>query len=274
MKVNLMIIGAQKCATTSLFNILARHSLIDGARIKEPNFFSKPRVPNELKGYHDLFTNLSASYWLEASTSYTFYPRWKLDIWSTIYEYNQSVKLIYLVRKPVDRIISNYMHSYETGYTSLGLEDALKYERRFVDNTRYYTQIKPYIDLFGRDNVLIIDFADFTFDQKATILKIEKFLDLQHDASILSAGQNVKANISIGGTKLHHKFNSPSLPLRVVRRFSPFLWSKITDNSSRSFPHKPVLTPELKEMIFRMLELEVRGLEPLINKDLSSWLTD
>lgn len=271
MKVDFMIIGAQKCGTTTLFDILDSHPSVNGCRPKELHFFSSSKNwNNDLQEYHSHFSKEEDVLHLEASTTYTFYPLRNLRIWKDIYDYNPNMKFIYLVRRPLDRIISSYMHTYEKGYTDLKIEDAIIKDRFYLDITRYYTQIKPYIRQFGRDKILIIDFDDFISQRQPVIDRIAEFLAI--DVSKFSNYEKAKSNVSVGGQKKHYKFDSPSVPQRIIRKFFPPLWRMITDNSSRAFSKKPVLSIEYQEMIFNMLELEIRELGALMNKDLSDWM--
>jgi len=269
MKVDFMIVGAQKCGTTTLFDILDSHLSIVGSHPKETHFFScSSNWRKELPEYEKLFKSREDSLYFEASTTYTFYPLRNLRIWDDIFEYNPKMKFIYLVRNPIDRIVSSYMHTYERGYTDLKLEEALIEKRLFIDITRYYTQINPYIKKFGIQNVLIIDFDDFIHHRESVLQEISGFLNI--DFNLFKNYQNVHSNVSGDSSKKHHKFDNPSISLKIIRKLFPPLWNRMVDNSKRHFKEKPVLTDEFKEMIINMLELEIIELQKLLNKDLSA----
>ena len=162
------------------------------------------------------------------------------------------------------------MHTYERGYTDLNIEEALIEDRLYIELTRYYTQISPYIMTFGRDNVLIIDFDDLVYKTKEVLEQVSEFLPV--DVEKFYYFEQMHSNVSIGGVKKHFKFDSPSMPLRVVRKFLPSFWNKITDNSKRGFTEKPVLGTDLREMMINMLELEIKELQRLMKKDLGKWM--
>lgn len=271
MKVNFMIIGAQKCGTTTLFDTLIDHPSIAGCNNKEPHFFSTSKNwREELAYYESLFPETSEGVLCgEASTSYTFYPLRNKDIWDDIYEYNPKMKLIYIVRRPIDRIVSNYMHAYQRGYTDRKIDDAIISERFYLDVTRYYTQVIPFIRKFGKEQVHIIDFDDLVHDRKKVISELLNFLEIDSSQSDLYSDR--QSNVSIGGNKRHHKYDNPSWNLRIVRRLAPTLWNKMTNNSERAFIKKPYLNASNQQMIINMLELEIKALEGLVNKDLSHW---
>src|SRR5690349_21805688 len=113
MKVNFIILGAMKCGTSSLSKILSLHPDISFSQPKEPDFFSKNNDwKNKLHEYHSLFPKKAMLYG-DGSTSYTKYPAYNLSIWDDIYEYNNNMKFIYLIRNPIERTISHYVHLYQ-----------------------------------------------------------------------------------------------------------------------------------------------------------------
>lgn len=270
MKVDFIIVGAQKCGTTTLFNILKTHPHLEACSQKEPDFFSKDdNWRSHIQAYESLFTQRKGVLYFEASTSYTFYPVVRLNLWNDIQEYNPDMKIIYMVRDPVDRIISSYMHVYERGYTNDSLEDALCQDQFLIATTRYYTQILPYITTFGRNNILILDFEELKTDIYSLVETTADFLGIDND--LFENVEITHANPSLSGQKKHHRFENPSLPLRLVRVVAPTLWERLSDNSRRSFEKKPQLADEYREVIMRMLLPDIKPLEQLMEKDLSAW---
>lgn len=270
MKVDVMIIGAQKCATTSLFELMVRHPGIVGSRPKEPHFFSTCHDwRSELPRYEAMFTPRDGAIYLEGSTSYTFYPRRNLRIWEDLYEYNPSLRFVYLVRNPVDRIVSHYMHSVERGFTKEPIERAIVQRGGYLAVSRYATQIRPFLQRFGRDQVLLLDFDDFVHRRAVTLRSVSDFIGL--DLSVVGDPDQVHANRSIGGNKQHHRFDDPPLPLRVLRRALPAVWDAVVAASSPRIVQRPQLSVDHRRMIVDMLELEIAAMEELMGKDLSAW---
>jgi hypothetical protein len=270
MKVDFIILGAQKSGTTSLFDILDSHPKLEGCHGKEPHFFSRTEDwKKNFAEYEKLYAQREDALYFEASTSYSFYPRLNLELWNDFKEHNPKMKFIYIVRKPLDRIISHYMHAYERGYTDRNIETELTEDGSYIDRTRYYTQIKPYVDTFGIDNVLLLDFKDFIKNRDKVIKEIGAFLGI--DMQLLPEQENVHSNASIGGGKTNVKYENPGFAMKVIRKVTPGLYDKITDNSERRFESKPKLTPKFERMIARMLEMEIDALEGLFKKDFSDW---
>ena len=270
MKVDFLIIGAQKCGTTTLFDILKRHPALDASRTKEPHFFSKATDwRRELDRYHGLFAGREGALHFEASTTYTFFPQMKRTIVDDIYAYNPKMKFIYIVRDPMERVVSGYIHSYERGHTEMSLEQAVSQDQGLLDVSRYYTQISPFIRKFGRERVLILDFDDLTSDVDALLDQIAGFLGI--DAAAFPE-RRIRSNAAVDFPRYHHRLDSPSLALRFLRRLFPPLWRLYARSSTRRLGKRPKLTPAARQMIRRELEPEMKEVGKLMGKDLSKWL--
>lgn len=206
---NFIIIGASKCGTTSLYNYLIKHPNIKSAFQKEPNFFDihfdkgitfyKSQFPLYRKG---LITG-------EASPTYLFYPPTPQRIASLI----PSVKLIVLLRNPIDRAYSLYHHnlkylgnkdpySFEKAIRQEPkrldkklekiLEDESSYDRKdyYILHKKYYHRaylrsciyinfIKQWLNVFSREQVLILKSEDLYNNPANTYEKTLQFLNLQ-----------------------------------------------------------------------------------------------
>jgi hypothetical protein len=111
-KVNLFIVGEQKCGTTSMHNLLCQSKKIISAKDKEIYFFDSNNVCNysfndyrDYEGYFrfNIFEGMP-KYAIDATPTYA----WKNDALKFIKKYNSQAKIIYLTRDPVQRFISAY----------------------------------------------------------------------------------------------------------------------------------------------------------------------
>lgn len=269
-KADFMIVGAQKCGTTTLSKMLSSHPSVVCCDEKEPMFFSSAtNWESEISDYHSLYQWQEGALHFEASTSYTMYPHSNLDIWEDLYAYNPDLKIIYLVRNPIDRIISGYMHSYERGYIDLDIETALVENPILLNISRYATQIKPFIDRFGADQVQILFFKDLIKDEVSIINQLSDFLGISPNG--FQDLNDVHANKSIGGFKKHHKYDDPGFMLSIVQQYFPPLWKLIIDNSARSFKEKPSLPAKIQRMILHLLRSEIDELEKITGRNLNKW---
>ena len=272
-KVDFMIVGAQKCGTSTLSEILRTHPSLVRCDVKEPNFFSMSKDwQSETAAYEEMFRRREGALYYEASPSYTFYPHRKLELWNDLYEYNPALRFVYLVRDPIERLTSGYMHSYERGYVDVPFERALVDNPLFLDITRYATQIKPFIERFGADRVRVLFFDDLVREPTGLVRELSQFLGI--DPRGFGDITAIHANRSIGGGKRHHKYDKPGPFLSRVRQYAPSVWGRITDNSSRAFDRKPVLPPAYRRLVLRMLRSEIDELEVLTGRDLTDWKID
>ena len=103
-----MLIGAQKSGTTALAQQLGGHPRICLSSEKEPaSSTSSDDWRSGLDAYHALFAPAPGQLCLEASTMYTFLPEFG-GTHDRIHDYNPDVKLLYVMRDPVERMLSNY----------------------------------------------------------------------------------------------------------------------------------------------------------------------
>jgi len=270
-KVDFIIVGAQKCGTTTLFDILNTHPGLVGSQPKEPHFFTAPAARRRpLEDYEGIFSPQAPGLkYFEASTSYTFYPMRGLHIWDAIHDYNPEMKLIYLVRNPIDRVVSGFVHVQQRSKVERDFEETIRGGSGHLDITRYYTQIAPYVRKFGRDQVLILDFDDLVDDRAALLQSVASFIGVDFDE--FSDYGAVHSNAAGSSEILLQRHSNPSLPYRAIRRYLPSLWRRITDNTERTSRPRPVPSEETREMILNVLDADIRALEELMGADLSKW---
>lgn len=270
MQVDFMILGAQKCATTSLFATLAREPGLVGAKNKEPHFFSTTEDwRRHLDDYHLLFERRPDAQYFEGSTSYTFYPHRNLEIWQDLYEYNPALQFIYVVRDPIDRLVSAYMHNVARGYTTEPLNRFLFTNPLLLNVTRYAMQIKPFIDRFGNGQVLLLEFSDLVGKRESTLHTVAEFLGVTLQLPTSSGA--VHANKSIGKEGQHHLLDDPGMVTRVAKRYLPPLYRWKVRRMTPPPESKPVVEPKLRRAVLRLLDDDICQLETLMERDLSCW---
>lgn len=269
MKVDYIILGAQKCATSTLFAILANHPSIEACKVKEPHFFSTSNDwKMNLAKYEKLFCKRSDAKYLESSTSYTFFPHRRLGIWNDLYEYNCKMKFIYLVRNPIDRIVSNYMHNNHKGYTDADIEKIIFKNPLFINITRYYTQIMPFIRKFGRESILIIDFEDVINNREGVLRRISEFFEIDFDG--FKYYEQVHCNKSIDRRMKYCHLIIPDPLLNEIRKRFPNTWHLFLKTTKKD-KKKPRLSKQLQKAILHMLDFEINSLQELLGKDLTIW---
>src|SRR5262249_53847165 len=120
-----IVIGAMKSATTTLHEQLRRQPGLFMCRPKEPNFFSADAI--HARGwawYGSLFRSAGTEELRgESSTHYTKLPTYPRTVERMVQDLPR-LKLIYLMRHPIDRLISQYVHELTGGRITVGLDEA------------------------------------------------------------------------------------------------------------------------------------------------------
>jgi hypothetical protein len=150
-----IIMGAMKCGTSTLYEQLAAQPAFFMSTLKEPNFFSDDEVFSRgVDWYQSLFAAAARDQIIgEASTHYTKLPTHPMAR-ERLIEAIPNARLVYLMRHPIDRLVSHYIHDWTMGEAPATIDDAVCPTSPYVDYGRYHFQLMPYISHFGRENIL------------------------------------------------------------------------------------------------------------------------
>jgi len=179
-----LVIGAMKAGTTSLGEYLGVHPEIFVTAEKEPHFFSfRDRQALGLEWYESLFDRADGAIARgEASTTYTKYPRFP-GTPARIAQVVPDVRLIYVVRQPVDRIRSQYLHEVSRGQQVRPLAEVLRERPTYVDTSRYGLQLDQYLEHFPAGQLLVLTADQLRHDRQATMARVFGFLGVDPAAA-------------------------------------------------------------------------------------------
>ena len=167
---NLVVIGGLKCGTTSLHHYLNLHPKVGMSKPKELNFFVEglnwglgpPGTPPasrpdaEIRG--------------ETSPHYTNRPRFEGVAARMRETLGPEANLIYMVRDPIKRLLSHYVHNSGAGYETRPLAEAVAgAESSYVQRGLYAFQLEPYLEAFDRERILIVAQEEFGAQREATM---------------------------------------------------------------------------------------------------------
>ena len=178
---NLFVVGAMKAGTSSLHEYLHQHPDIYMSRMKEPQYFAphhtrwgqawgqgNPFPEPTIDWYLRLFSDAgNAAYVGESSVSYTARP-WVEGCAERIHRFNPEARIIYLVRDPVERVISHYWHFVKDGREDLGLLSAVRKRTDYVARSDYMMQLQPFVDVFGAEQVHVLALEELLDVPQAT----------------------------------------------------------------------------------------------------------
>jgi Sulfotransferase domain len=261
-----IIIGAMKCGTSSLYGYLAEHPEICPCVTKEPEFFSEHQEHryNRVTKYEDLwsFDSKVHRFVLEASTGYTKYPE-EINIPRKIYEYGLRPKFIYVVRNPFDRIRSHYQQ-LERLYPNFDYSIPLTSDT-FVNTSNYALQLDEYRQYFPKETFLVLDFDDLSNGPQKCVEKVCGFLGL--------SCQDIPTTYPV-----HHQtptrleaFTARNPSLRKAARILP----KSVRQSSRRFLERvftrPEWTDDEREIVLKRLAKDMCRFQAEYGVEVSKW---
>lgn len=179
---NFIVIGAAKSGTTSLFHYLAGHPQVFMSSVKELDFFvAELNWSKGVEWYERQFRHARDAVAVgEASTNYTFYPRYA-GVPARIAGCVPSARLVYVVRDPIQRIRSQYEHRRMIGRETERLETVVLNKPVYLDRSRYAMQLEQYLEHFPREQILVITAEDLRDQRVATVAHVYGFLGVDTD---------------------------------------------------------------------------------------------
>lgn len=193
-------IGAQKGGSSALYKFICAHPDVVRAFVKEPHYFSGKFHEKTLSWYKAQFPIKSTGQLVgEASPSYCTHPLAPKRIKELI----PDVKLLFIVRNPVDRAVSNYFHSKRYGSEELEIADAFKrpladfeseYQKMatedgyhsstynrfgYLHKGLYAYHLKKWYEYFSPEQLLIVENNDLQTRPKDVYAEVCSFLGLK-----------------------------------------------------------------------------------------------
>lgn len=192
-----IIIGAMKSATSTLHKQLSVQPGIFMSTPKEPNFFSdEPIYRRGLDWYRGLFSAAQDDTICgESSTHYTKLP----DYPETVQRLKNAIhnpKLIYVMRHPVDRLISHYMHQWSEGVINCDINKAIDRHPELISYSCYGKQMAPFVEAFGEEALMPLFFNDLRFSPQVSLEAIGKFIGVSDSSSLNWDEQSGRNNVS------------------------------------------------------------------------------
>lgn len=292
---NFLIIGAAKSGTTALYHYLKQHPQVYMGPNKETNFFAFEgkqvdfRGPGDekindstittLKMYEQQFEGASREMAIgEASPWYLYSERAAECIKHNI----PGAKLLAILRNPVDRAFSSYLHVVRESRESLTFEEGLLAEEsrieqgwEFIWHYRkagfYSAQIKRFLDQFPREQVRFYLYDDFLTDPSGLLESIYEFLGVNTnfvaDTSIKPNATGMPRNRLLGRLLLQPN------PLRETAKLlmPEQLRYNLSQRINQQLLSKPSLSETTYENLLHDYKEDIWELQNLIGRDLSAW---
>lgn len=273
---NFIVIGAMKAGSSSLWHYLRAHPEIYMPDLKEPDIFVKEK--NWSRGwswYQDLFNEPRALHVRmvgEASTSYSKHSRFE-GVPQRIVGLIPDVRLIYLVRDPIERIRSMYVHMVYRGYETRPFDQvmAVLEANHYLDLSLYFYQLRQYLAHFSDDQILVLGSEDLRDDRQLTLKQAFRFLGVTDtftsDAFLDYRNRSAQKRrpTRVGSAVQHFPYIEEGLwhfPAGVQN-----LWQRLTTVPIR----KPEVNKDLQARLVERLGPDVEALRRWTGQSFASW---
>ena len=229
-----IIMGAMKSATSTLHTQLELQPGLFMSTPKEPNFFSDDeQYARGVDWYSSLFEKAGSNTLCgESSTHYTKLPDYPLTV-ERMAKHLTRVKLIYVMRHPIDRLVSHYMHQWSQNIIKCDINEAIDRYEELTAYSNYAMQLKPYIEQFGGANILPLFNEAIRQDPQTHLENIANFIDYK------------------GDMKWHQNFANQNVSSERIREFSGYHWlvkSQIMTHLRRSLIPQGIRNKIKKEL--------------------------
>lgn len=223
---NLFLIGTQKGGSTSLHNALVQHPDIGRLRRKEPNIFSKPSETEARRELEDFpMPEGDFRYVIDGSVDYTRYPLYTETPQNILKICGSDVRFVYILRNPVDRLISQFFWKKGLYGQPLDFEDTIASDPQYVQTSCYDLQIAHFLKFYDISQFHFVRHSDFIRDPAARAAEVFRWLELDPDIAKtdlprLGATDKQKTRTGRFGPLNRLLWASPGLR-RTVRRMLP-----------------------------------------------------
>lgn len=241
MSPDFLICGAQRCGTTSMFRTLVQHPQVARPFLRKGVHYFDKNYDRGAGWYRGHFPIEAASRLRrrgarpltgESSPYYMFHPRAGERIARDL----PDVRLIVLLRDPVERAYSAHSHELAKGYETLPFEEAVDRERdrtagerermladegyesfdlqhhSYIVRGQYVDQLLDIERQVGRDRLLVVDSGDFFVDPEPVFAKVCAFLGLPRAGGVTFERHNARQRSAL----------NPALHLRLQEHFEPY----------------------------------------------------
>jgi len=287
---NLITIGVQKCGTSAL-HYLGLHPEIQMSTPKELSFFlseedydPEPFVSgpeehrliqptmNWSRGRHWYERHFSPDVPVRGESTPGYASPWYPGVAARMASIIPDARLIFMVRDPVERIVSQYMHARDDGRERRTLAEAVQRPSNvYTARSRYASLLRPFLDAYPRSAILILRQEDLLVQRRETLGRVFRFLGVEE--RFWSPKMERERNVSRGKgrrSRIVQRLQRSRLASPVYRLPQELKWT--VERLSRSTAaERPAIDADLRRALLEELEPEVSSMEELTGWDLSGW---
>lgn len=285
-----VIIGAAKSGTSTLFRYLEQHPGIFASHPKEPCYFDTDVAwERGERWYASLFRDAGLDQLCgEGSTNYTRWPQ--VDgVPERMRALIPDAKLIYVMRDPVKRSYSHYVHRWAREvhpgepFTE-SFSEFVAHDPMCLDSSDYVTQIDRFLEHYPREQLLLLTFEQLVADPRDTLSRVFGFLGVEDISSEMTLGMKANETRRLLEYKARDSVVDHSRTMRLAKRvMSPLLpegykdwirqrfWdTKAAKERAAKFMPPPLTADERVELM-RRFEPRNEALRDRYGVDISAW---
>ncbi|MCS3700191.1 hypothetical protein GGQ20_001500 [Salinibacter ruber] len=280
-----LIVGAPKCATTSLAHYLGEHEKIFIPTEGEPHFYTyvaeeRPHWGvGSVEDYVRLFEDADSEQLYGEKSTWYLYSSTAAE---QIQKYAPDTKCIALLRQPVDRAYSHWSFRIQNDWETLGFREAIAAEQERIENGafwgthymhagRYHEQLLRFYDRLGPEQVLVLWFEDLARDSAAVVREALSFLGLAPNDS--SGTDEAHNTTTLPRSQMLNRLRRSPLIRRVAHAFPDtirVLCRKVYQRLNMA--ERPSLDPNVRAELTARLAPDIKRLQRLLDEDLSHWI--
>jgi len=283
-KVSVFIVGAPKCATTTIHSFLDSCEGVFMSNPKELNYFSAPSIRQQSlyydediidseKSYNAIFKSAAQSQILgESSVSYFYYD----SVPAKIYEYNPASKIVIVLRNPIERAYSHYLMDSRLGYCSKKFVEIVRnpndnplHYQQYIKISQYTKPVTRYLKTFGSDNIHLIIQERFRNNPQKELQKLCQFLNISFpESSYNLISKNVfklPRNNFVAGIYKNIYVR------RIIRSFLPDALNGRLKKLVFREGNKPPLDKNLHSILSSLFKKDIATVEGIIGHKIEEW---
>jgi hypothetical protein len=257
-------------------------------QFKEPHFFNiDDNYEKGLSWYLNTYykNSINSKVVIDFTPTYLYSKKSAERIFNSL---GRDVKFIVILRDPVDRAFSHYLHSKRDGHEKESFESAIKLEQKrlseymldndfiaelrfsYISQGLYYKMLKTYLKFYDLNDFLIINFdKEISNNMHIAFDRVSEFLDIDINSELSYIHSN-KSGVS-KSKALNNLILKENVLRKFVKKIIPYNIRQVIKNKIRNFNKEDVnytpLNPDLKSELFDMyFKEDVSNLENLLNQ--------
>lgn len=287
-----LIAGAGKAGTTSLYSYAAQHPHVDVSVVKEPWFFTQDIRDNHGSGltsmaftgnwslgidwYESLYSHAAAHNARGEASPYMA----RQDAPELIHQVLPEVRLVFILRHPVERLISHYWQDRKMARRLPPLDDGVAHRHPIVVNqiseSGYRTHLERFFHVFESEQVLILLFEDLLAHPYAVMSSMFHHIgvDPSFEPTEATRSHNPRAaprlrKLHRAGRPVARALEASPLPNRAKRMVVRA--GRAMTSANLAPPNKTPMSPHIRERLLERFEPDTSYVEALLERELPQW---